>query len=273
MPRFALATLNHSTLHGLQTDWKAHLDAAADSGFDALAPDIFWLRALLEEGMSLQSLRKELVQRELACLEIAGIAIAEPEATKAELVENLRYAEALGAEFINARIVAPMSTEIVESVVLCAEAFWKVGTKVALEFSRGTTLQGVADAQRLIEAAGCDGVGVTLDTWHFFLAEEGPDWDALTELPFEFFANVQLSDGVPYPEGAFQKATMNERRLPGEGEFDFARIAETLAAKGFDQDGQGAIILEILNAEWRSRSLQEFASAAIDASRRALNKA
>ncbi len=270
MPRFALATLNHSPLHGLPTQWAAHLDAAAAAGFDALAPDVFWLRALEGEGLSLGSLARELGQRGLACMEIAGIAIASPEATRSELEENLRYAEALGAEFVNARIVAPLDAEVVDSVAQCAEAFSKAGTQVALEFSRGTTLRGVADARTLIESAGASSVGVTLDTWHFFLAESGPDWDALADLPLSAFANVQLSDGVPYEEGAFPTATMNERRLPGEGGFDIARVARTLVEKGLDRNAQaqGAIVVEVLNAEWRARSLAEFAEAAMAASRK-----
>lgn len=269
MPRYSLATLNHSPLHGLPTEWEAHLDAAAAAGFDALAPDVFWLRALEGEGLSLDSLAHELTQRGLSCMEIAGIAIASPEATRAELEETLRYAETLNAEFVNARIVAPMDAEVIDSLVQCAEAFSQVGTQVALEFSRGTTLRGVADARGLIEAAGAAGVSVTLDTWHFFLAESGPDWDALADLPLSAFANVQLSDGVPYEEGAFPTATMNERRLPGEGGFDLARVVRALSEKGFDRDGQGAIVVEVLSAEWRARSISDFAQAAMAASRKA----
>ncbi|MFK7896291.1 MAG: sugar phosphate isomerase/epimerase family protein [Myxococcota bacterium] len=269
MPRFALATLNHSPLHGIPSQWSAHLDAAVEAGFDALAPDVFWLRALVEEGFALSTLSEEMKARDLSCMEIAGIAIGAPEATRAELEENLRYAEALEAEFVNARIVAPMDAAVVESFGQCVEAFAKVGTEVALEFSRGTTLQGIADARALIESASKGG-GVTLDTWHFFLAPSGPDWEALADLPLSQFANVQLSDGVPYPEGAFPKATMNERRMPGEGEFDFSRLAEVLREKEFDAEGRGAIVVEVLNADWRARPLEGFATTLIEASRKAL---
>lgn len=250
------------------------MDAAVEAGFDALAPDIFWLRALEEEGLSLDDLARGLTQRGLSCMEIAGIGIASPEATQAELEETVRFAEALHAEFINARIVAPMDEAVVESVVLCAEAFSKVGTQVALEFSRGTTLQGVADARALIHATGeagtaGAGIGFTLDTWHFFLAASGLDWEALADAPLSALANVQLSDGTPYAKGAFPKATMNERRLPGEGDFDLSRLVTMLAEKGFDRDGQGAIVVEVLNADWRARSVLEFARAALVASRKA----
>ena len=64
-----------------------------------------------------------------------------------------------------------------------------------------------------------------LDTWHFFLRPEGVEWDALEELPESVFANVQLSDGVAYGEGEFGVATMDRRRLPGEGGFDLRECA------------------------------------------------
>ena len=114
MPRFGLATLNHSPLHGLPTQWEAHLDAAAKAGFDAIAPDVFWLRQLEEEGVTLPVLRAGLESRGLACMEIAGIAIGEADATAAELDEHVRWSEALGAEFVNARVVEPVEDAIVD---------------------------------------------------------------------------------------------------------------------------------------------------------------
>ena len=97
-----IATLNHSPLHGLPTQWQAHLDAAVSAGFDALAPDIFWLRALEKEGLSLDVLAGAMKERGLACMELAGIALGSEEQTRAELEESLRYASALGAEFSSA---------------------------------------------------------------------------------------------------------------------------------------------------------------------------
>lgn len=269
MPRFGLATLNHSPLHGLPTQWQAHVDAAASAGFDALAPDIFWLRALEQEGVSLDALAARMRDRGLACMEIAGIAIGGEERTTSELAENLRYAKALDAEFVNARIIAPIDQAVVERVKRCAIAFRKqgaagAGTRVALEFSSGSHLNGVAQTRELVEAVGEAGIGVTLDTWHFFLHPDGPDWAALEALPIESLANVQLSDGVGYGEGEFGEATMNRRRMPGEGEFDLARCADLLASRGFD----GAVVLEVLNADYRARSLADYASDSLRTARR-----
>lgn len=215
MPRYGLATLNHSPLHGLPTRWEAHLDAAVAAGFDAIAPDVFWLRALDAEGVALPRLAEALEARGLACMEVAGLAIGDPEPTRIEADENLRYAAALGAEFVNTRFVSEIDAGAIEHLRVLASRFAEHGTRLALEFSRGTKLRGVAHGRELAEALAEHGVGVTLDTWHFCLSPEGPDWAALEALPLAALANVQLSDGVPYAEGRFVQATMHERRLPG----------------------------------------------------------
>ena len=83
MPRYGYATLNHSPLHGLPTQWEAHLEAAAGAGFEAIAPDIFWLRALESEGVPLERLADALRDHGLACMEISGLAIGD--AVRAEV--------------------------------------------------------------------------------------------------------------------------------------------------------------------------------------------
>lgn len=262
MLRYSLATLNHSPLHGLPTQWEAHLDGAAAAGFRALAPDIFWLRALEAEGLELARLADGMRERGLECMELAGIAIGDEALTQRELEENLRYARALDAEFVNARIVAPIDDGLVERLAACAIAFRESGapraggTRVALEFSRGSKLNGVAEARALAEAVDQPGCGVTLDTWHFFLHPDGPDWESLESLPLDRLANLQLSDGVPYAEGEFGKATMDRRCMPGAGDFDLARLADVLETRGFD----GAVVVEVLSREHREASLAQFAA-------------
>ncbi|MBW1883931.1 MAG: sugar phosphate isomerase/epimerase [Deltaproteobacteria bacterium] len=263
MPRFGLATINHSPLHGLPLAWEQHLEAAAAAGFDALAPDVFWLRALEEQGVSLERLRQALDARGLACMEIAGLAIGEAAETLRELEETFRYAEALDAEFMNVRIVVDSEPVAMEQLCRCEDALEKVGTRIALEFSRGTRTRGIADVRALMASAGTRNAGVTLDTWHFFLARDGPDWDALDALPLSELANVQLSDGVPFGDRPYFEATMNERLLPGEGEFELARVAQRLHDKQFD----GAVVVEVLSAKLREAPLETFAKQAAQTSR------
>jgi sugar phosphate isomerase/epimerase len=269
MPRYGYATLNHSPLHGLPTRWQAHLDAAAAAGFDAIAPDIFWLRALEAEGVPLEQVADGLGARGLACMEISGLAIGDEERTAKELEENLRYSRLLSAEFVNTRVIVPIDGDVIRRLRDCAVALRSKGapgggTGIALEFSSGSQLRGVPGTRALIEAAGVDGVGVTIDTWHFFNHAEGPDWSALEALPLELLANLQLSDGVPHAEGQFWDATMTQRRMPGEGSFPLERLAQTLRARGFD----GPIVLEVLSAEQRARSLADYAADSLRGARR-----
>lgn len=261
MPRYGYATLNHSPLHGLPTQWEAHLAAAASAGFDAIAPDIFWLRALEAEGVSLDRVADGLRDRGLACMEISGLAIGDDERTTTELEENLRYSRLLSAELVNTRVVVPVDEGVARRLRHCAvelrtNGAADGGTGIALEFSSGSQLRSVSAARALIDAAGVGGVGVTIDTWHFFNHAEGPDWVALEALPLEQLANLQLSDGVPHGAGQFWEATMNQRRIPGEGEFDLDRLAALLRARRFD----AAIVLEVLNAEQRARPLADYAA-------------
>jgi len=263
MPRLGLATLNHSPLHGLPTAMEAHLDAAAAAGYDAIAPDVFWLRALEAEGTTLEQLVGAMQARGLACMEVAGLALGDEEQTAKELEENLRYAGALSAEFVNVRVVAPIDDALVERLRHCAQALDGVGTRIALEFSGGTSLRGVADSRRFLEEAGIGGVGVTLDTWHFFQAKAGPDWEALEALPLDLLANIQISDGTPLGDREYFEQTMHHRLLAGEGEFELGRCAERLRSKGFD----GAIVVEVLSAALRERSLEDFAKATAESTR------
>jgi sugar phosphate isomerase/epimerase len=270
VPRIGLATLNHSPLHdGGASRWLEHLDAAAESGFDALAPDIFWLRRLEAEAVSLARLRREMETRGLACMEIAGIAVGEPEATHIEVEEQRRMAAELGAEFVNTRVTTVIDAALVERARGVAESFREVGTRVALEFSRGAHLAGVAEASALCAAIGVPVAGVTIDTWHFFLHPDGPDWAGLAALPLECFANVQLSDGVAYEEGAFRTATMDRRRLPGEGDFDLPRCLSALPAPLGDADC--ALVVEVLNVDERRRPIRDFARRAASNTRALLD--
>jgi sugar phosphate isomerase/epimerase len=57
---------------------------------------------------------------------------------------------------------------------------------------------------------------------------------------------------------------MNQRRIPGEGTFDLPRLAALLRARGFD----GAIVLEVLNAEQRVRPLADYAADSLRGAKR-----
>ncbi len=263
MARFGLATLNHSPLHGLETRLDEHLETTAAAGFDALAPDVFWLRGLQREGVSLERLARAMSEHGLGCMEIAGLALGDEEQTEAELAEILVQVRALRPELVNTRVVAEVDERLLERLASCTRRLESEGARLALEFSNGTQLRHLAEANELLERSGLTAPGLTLDTWHFLQAEGGPDFDALASLPVERLANVQLSDGVARGPAPYFEETMHRRRMPGDGDLDLRRCAEGLHEKGFD----GAIVVEVLSAEWRERPLATFAEAAARSAR------
>ncbi len=75
MADLAFATLNHSPLVEPHTDLLTQIAAAADAGYPTLSPDVFSIRTHLSSGGSLAQLADELSDRQLACLDLAGLTI------------------------------------------------------------------------------------------------------------------------------------------------------------------------------------------------------
>ena len=94
--------------------------------------------------------------------------------------------------------------------------------------------------------------GLLLDTWHFFRG--ATTWDDLASVPLDAIAYVQFDDALPPEAGRSMIAeTLHRRALPGEGELDLRRFAGTLLDRGW----AGTVSAEVLNAELRTRPLDE----------------
>ena len=85
-------------------------------------------------------------------------------------------------------------------------------------------------ALRIVELAGAPNGGINVDAWHF--ARTGESLDALAGVPGEVVFSVQLDDGPAEAEPDLVHATLHDRRLPGEGEFDLRGLIEVLARIG-----------------------------------------
>ena len=70
--------------------------------------------------------------------------------------------------------------------------------------------------------------------WHH--QDGGPDFDLLEQIPGERIHYVQACDTVPprAAGGDYMQQAMGNRRLPGEGDVDIARLLRTLDAIGAD---------------------------------------
>src|SRR4029077_8050861 len=74
--------------------------------------------------------------------------------------------------------------------------------------------------------------GIAIDSWHF--TRSNGDLDELRALPGTLVKSVQLNDGPLAPEADMMEATLHERRLPGDGEFDLTGLIAALDAIGAD---------------------------------------
>jgi sugar phosphate isomerase/epimerase len=262
MADLAFATLNHSPLVEPHADVVAQADAAADAGYPMLSPDVFSLHAHLAAGGSLPRLADTLSERRLGCLDLAGLTIGTDEArTKREADELLEMAAALGAKWMQVRVVDEVDDRIRALFGWSADHFGAAGVGLAVEFSPLTMVKNITDARELLAAAGGDArTGVIVDTWHFFRGDD--DWQDLEALPVDELAFVQFSDGCP-PGADPGHDTLHRRALPGDGEFDLDRFSASLRSKGF----RGPVSIEVLSKELRTLPVHEFAHRTMETSR------
>jgi sugar phosphate isomerase/epimerase len=263
MADLAFATLNHSPLVEPHAEMRSQVDAAADAGYPMLSPDVFSLRAYLTAGGSLARLADTLSERHLGCLDLAGLTIGADEArTKHEADELLEMAVALGAKWMQVRVVDEVDDRIRDLFGWSADHFGAAGVGLAVEFSPLTMVKNITDARELLAAAGSDvRTGVIVDTWHFFRGDD--DWPDLDALPVDELAFVQFSDGCP--SGADPgHDTLHRRALPGDGEFDLDRFSASLRAKRF----RGPVSVEVLSKELRMLPVHEFARRTMETSRK-----
>src|SRR5205823_4766245 len=91
------------------------------------------------------------------------------------------------------------------------------------------------------------------------VGEEGPTLEQARHVaemaPLELVAYVQFDDALPMVSDYLVAETCERRVFPGEGEFDLEGYCTRMRAKGFD----GVVSVEILNAEWRTGDLREYA--------------
>nr|BAO66516.1 xylose isomerase [Streptomyces sp. MJ635-86F5] len=93
--------------------------------------------------------------------------------------------------------------------------------------------------------------GLLIDAWHLFRDPHGPA--ALQRVEGRHITGVELCDGTAEPVGGIQDDCVNNRKLPGEGDFDLVWMLRTLEAKGVDV----TLSTEVLSEELRKLTPKE----------------
>jgi len=261
--------------------FEERLAAASAAGFDGVS---LWgrdYRAARDEGLSDADMRSMLESHGLALGEIdpawwwlpgAGDVHIPAELDTLDVfrfgeAEIFAIADALGARSLNAVDVfgGDWDTERAAEAFagLCARAT-EHGLLVHIEWLSWSKIPDLRTALEIVQLAKAPNGGLNVDAWHFVRA--GVDLEELRKVPGELVTAVQLDDGPVEPEENLMHATLHERALPGEGEFDLAGILGAL-----DEIGAAAPIgVEVFSDDLHALGPAESARLAAAAAREVL---
>jgi sugar phosphate isomerase/epimerase len=133
---------------------------------------------------------------------------------------------------------------------LVADAARHTSAKVLYEFMPFDV--NVDSIETALDVVGdVEGSGVVIDTWH--MAKLGIAPDDLRKIPLEQLGWVELSDGrYEWMEDRVDEV-VNNRKLPGEGEFDIRGYVEVCSDMGYSEPWG----VEVLSQELRSYPIDE----------------
>ena len=135
---------------------------------------------------------------------------------------------------------------IVQRLQRLDDALEGTGIQLGVEFIGVKTLrlekphafvQSMAEANRLLDAAGARNIGLTLDSYHWYAGED--TLDTIRQTPARRIAILHVNDAKDLPPNQLLD---QDRVLPGEGTIPLADWLCAIADTGFD----GFIALEVL---------------------------
>jgi sugar phosphate isomerase/epimerase len=175
----------------------------------------------------------------------------------------LRAAEAIGARQVKVGgdltgKTWPMDSLIEEFAFLCDQAA-RAGTAVTIELFPSSNLADLQTGRAVVEGAGRKNGGLLLDIWH--MVRGNINMEAVASLPDGLINHVELNDGTLLPRADYLTDTIENRLVPGEGEFPLGAFLQAIAATGY----RGAYGVEILSATFRSLPAEQAARRSYDA--------
>lgn len=134
---------------------------------------------------------------------------------------------------------------------LCRRAA-DAGVSLALEpMPFSTNVATLEAGVQLMEEVNHPAAGLTIDTWHVFRA--GTPYEKIPDIvPKELIAVVELNDCATEPVGSLWADTVDNRRLPGDGDAGVVDFVHWVNEAGFE----GPWGVEIISEELRALPLE-----------------
>lgn len=181
--------------------------------------------------------------------------------------ELFRIADVVGARSLNAVDVFGGEWAVdaaAECFASLCDAAKEHGLLVHIEFLPWSRIPDLASAWEIVRRADRPNGGVAVDSWHWFRG--GADVELLTAIPGDRILGVQISDGPKKPEDDLLSATLHNRQVPGEGEFDLQTLVNRLAGAG----AQAPVGVEVFSDELHNLPPVEIGKRVADATRQLL---
>jgi sugar phosphate isomerase/epimerase len=143
--------------------------------------------------------------------------------------ELFRIADAVGARSLNAVDVfggAWRTDDAAEAFASLCDRAAEHELLVHIEFLPWSRIPDLATAWEIVRLADRPNGGLAVDAWHYF--RSGADDATLRSIPGDRVIGIQLDDGPAKAEANLIEATLHERLLPGDGEFDLVTLLGTL---------------------------------------------
>jgi sugar phosphate isomerase/epimerase len=213
--------------------------AAAAAGFRALSVRPREYEAWLDHGWRPPDVRAFFDDNGVAVAELDPVMSwlpgARPDPRNAHSVDEiLRIAEVLRPDCLSVLVDPSYRGSIDDAIepfgTLC-ERMAPYGFRCALEFFAWSPLRTLADAWRMVDAAGHPNGALIFDTWHHYrVGGTAADLDAVDA---RRIVGVQLSDAPRTPTiDDVAKECMAARRWPGDGDADVAGTVRRLRERG-----------------------------------------
>jgi len=221
---------------GLESPIEARVAAAQASGFTRVTVGPHDVARAEEEGTKADELGRYLHDAGLEVvmdpvMNWCGDPSGGTKFAPFSLDEVLRLSETWGVVSIN--VLGPMNEVPLQDLIgpfgsICDRAA-DLGAQVFLEFMPMLGVKDLAGAWAIVQGADRPNGGILFDTWHFFRSD--PDFTLLESVPGDRILAVQIADAPAEVQTSIEEETFN-RRLPGDGSLDLARVVRSLDGIG-----------------------------------------